>query len=140
MSFEAGFFLNLFKFIYQIIPIKPKITVQVTKLNYTLIRNTPYDPVVIITPHPSRYNLKARVSHLRGRKTTISNACLIINNKSHLSKSDFKPFALEPGNMEEMDLSFPVDEHEASKAGMYEFQLNDIFGKKHKSKGTFPIK
>ena len=137
---ETGIFLNLLKFLYKFIPAKAVIKIEVRKLSYVLTGNDPYSPISVVTPIPSRYYVKARASHLRGIKTTISETLLKIDGKLNLTPFNFKPFKIDVGEMNETTISFPVEEKEAVKEGKFEIQFIDIHNNKHSSKGNFPIK
>ena len=133
----AGFFLNLLRFIYQMLPSLAVIKVEIKSLEYNSIRNDPHSPVVLITPNPNRYHLKARVSHLRGRKTTIRGASLTLNDMLILNIEEFQSFTLQSGELKEVDLIFPVDEDDAIKAGNFNVEFLDVYGKNFKTKGSF---
>ena len=135
----ASFFLNLLGFIYKLIPLKAVIKVEVVSLKYTALCEDPDSPVVVISPYPSRYGLQARVSHLRGRKTTLRDVFLTINETMRLDAIDFESFMLNPGEMKDVDLTFPIKEAEAINAGDFEVVFLDIYGKKSKAKGKFPM-
>jgi hypothetical protein len=135
----ASFFLNLLGFILKLIPFTAVIRVHVTSLQYTLLSDDPHSPIVVLSPNPSRYHLEASVSHLRGRKTTFKHAFLTINNSLKLRPNHFDTFALNPGEMKQVDLIFPVEEPDAVKTGDFEVTFLDVYGRKAKAKGTFPI-
>lgn len=136
---EAGIFLSILKFIHQIIPSRPVIRLDVVKLYYSLIEYDPYGEFAICTSEPSRYQIVVQISHLRGRKTTIRKAILTIGDTIHIEAPSFKPFVMEEGNLTEKSFTFPVEKHKAVKREKYEIQLIDIYNKKYKNKGVFPI-
>jgi hypothetical protein len=139
----ANSILNLLKSIYQLLPIKPKVRIQITRITYQSIKNDSAGPVMFISAYPNRYNLEANVLYLRGKKNTISNAFLTIHSQLKLQPKDFTPFVLAEGEMRQIDITFPVEDKDtknALKEVFFEFQLTDIFGNKYLSKGNFPIK
>ncbi|MEI8226507.1 MAG: toll/interleukin-1 receptor domain-containing protein [Bacteroidota bacterium] len=126
-----------------LLPIKSEIRIEITRITYQSIKNDNNAGIAIITLNPNRYNLEANILYLKGKKNTVTNILLIIQNKLTLQPRKFTPFALEEGEMKQIDISFPVEDKDAPNAlkeGFFELQLTDIYGNKYSSKGDFPIK
>ena len=64
----ANSILNLLKSIYQLLPIKPKVQIQITRITYQSTKDDGAGLLVVFTPYPNRYNLEANVLYLRVRK------------------------------------------------------------------------
>ena len=120
---------------------RPKVKVEILNLDYVLIREAlATDPVLVISPYPSRYNAEIAVSNVGASPTSIKNIELVIENKSSINAANFKPFKIEPGEYKKNNFSFPINENEAIRSSRFELRIFSLSSKPSIIKGDFPIK
>lgn len=118
---------------------KPKISLSIKSLEYTLIKNDPFSSVFILSPNPSRFESEIEISNIGSKSTTIKDISLKIW-PFKLKSGEFKPFKIEPGDTSILSLFFPIDEKHAQEKGEFELILQETYGKEYKISGNFPVK
>jgi hypothetical protein len=115
------------------------LTIKVNRLEYCLLPHDLTLEAACIAPYQSCYYAELEFSH-SGPATKVTNVRLIIDKRLIMEANRFDPIKLEEGKTCKVALTFPVKEHMAVKAGVYEVEAIDSSGKVFRSSGHFPIR
>ncbi len=119
---------------------RPPLSVEVSSFSYEELLNRPGDSLVIITPHPRRYNSEIAITNSSKHPISIKSISIKVGQRTFRQEPGAEVIRIEPHDYKQVDLMFPVEDGGAAASGDFELVVLPAIGEPIKLRSTFPQK
>jgi len=105
--------------------VKAPLQVQVVNFSVQDLRQTnPWDPVVVVTPHPRRYLASLVLTNRTGRTVYVKSIGLASHRRNVYKEGIFRePLQLESHEFKRLDVIFLFGDEEEPATGQFEIEI-----------------